>query len=142
MTRASPTAISDLFKLPAYHFYELLRLIGKARGTIVSGVDSCYPNTDLFHLLTADEQHISALFSLYPTDVVTAQPRPVDYSITDIPWEQVNIARFQIDATLSNSYTAAGARLSLPPADTAMARTIRQAQELRSSRRSSREFCS
>ena len=45
-----------------------------------------------------------------------AQPRTVDYTIADIPWAAVNIARFQIDATHSNAYTAAGARLALPAA--------------------------
>ena len=130
MTRAAPTATSDLFKLPVYQFYELLRFIGNARGTVVSGSERCYPNTDLFHLLTVADQQISALFSFYPTDTATAQPRTVDYTITDIPWQQMNIARFQIDATHANAYTAAGGRLSPPPPDAALAGMIRQAQEL------------
>ncbi|MHB8646686.1 MAG: GH39 family glycosyl hydrolase, partial [Thermomicrobiales bacterium] len=98
MTRATPTATSDLFKVPAYGFYELLRLIGEARGTVVSGADFVYPHTDLFHLLTVGEQQISALFSVYPTDPADTRLQTVDYTITDIPWRQVNIARFQIDA--------------------------------------------
>jgi len=130
MTRASPTAISDLFKLPVYHFYELLRLLGNARGAVVRGADCCYPVTDLFHLLTVGEQQVSALFSVYPTDAATTQPLSVDFSITDLPWQRVNVARFQIDATRSNAYTAAGARLSPPTPDAMTARTIRQAQEL------------
>jgi hypothetical protein len=80
--------------------------------------------------LTVGEQQISALFSVYPTDAATAQPRTVDYTITDIPWEQMNIARYQIDATHGNAYTAAGRRLSLPTPDAALAGMIRQAQEL------------
>lgn len=130
MTRAASTATSDLFKLPVYHFYELLRLLENARGIVVSGDDHCYPNTDLFHLLTVGEQHISALFAVYPTDVAAAQPRTVEYTITEIPWNRVNVARFQIDATHANAYMAAGGRLYLPVPDAAMARTIRQAQEL------------
>ncbi|GEM_PF-3566224 len=130
MTRASPTATSDLLKLPAYHFYELLRLMGDARGAVVRGADRCYPHTDLFHLLAVGEQQISALFSLYPTDMANVQPHIVDYTITDIPWQRVNVARFQIDAMHGNAYTAAGARLSLPAPDAPTTRTIRQAQEL------------
>jgi glycosyl hydrolase family 39 (putative alpha-L-iduronidase) len=130
MTRASPTATSDLFKLPVYHFYELLRLMGDARGTLVNGAEQCYPDTDLFHLLTVGEQQVGALFSVYPTDVATAQPRAVEYAITDLPWQRINIARFQIDATHSNAYPAAGGQLSPALPDAAMARTIRQAQEL------------
>ncbi len=130
MTRASPAATSDLFKLPVYQFYELLRFIGNARGTVVSGASFCYPYSDLFHLLTVGEQHISALFSLYPTDNATAQPRELAYTITDIPWAQVSIARFPIDVTHSNAYTAAGRRLSPLVPDATLAGTIRQAQEL------------
>ncbi len=130
MTRASPTAMSDLFKLPVYHFYELLRLLGNARGTVINGTEYCYPTTDLFHLLTVGEQQIGALFSVYPSDAVAAQPRTVEYTITDLPWQRVNVARFQIDATHANAYTAAGARLSPPAPDAATARAIRQAQEL------------
>lgn len=122
MTRASPTATSDLFKLPIYHFYELLRLLGNARGAVVRGADCCYPESDLFHLLTVGEQQIGALFARYPTDAATAQPRTVDLTITDLPWQRVNVARFQIDATHSNAYTAAvgGQQAAL----------LRQAQEL------------
>jgi len=129
MTRASPTAISDLFKLPVYHFYELLRLLGNARGAVVRGADFCYPHTDLFHLLTVGEQRVSALFSVYPTDVATAQPLSVDFSITDLPWQRVNVARFQIDATRSNAYTlVVGSRQSvLSPQSSVL---LRQAQEL------------
>ncbi len=122
MTRASPTATSDLLKLPVYHFYELLRLLGNARGTVVSGADRCYPESDLFHLLSVGQEQISALFSFYPTDAATAQPRAVEYTITDLPWQRVNIARFQIDATRSNAYTVAvGGQ---------QAAILRQAQEL------------
>ncbi len=130
MTRASPTTTSDLFKLPVYHFYELLRLMGDARGPVINGAERCYPDTDLFHLLTVGERQIGALFSVSPTDGATARPRAVAYTITDLPWRRVNVARFQIDATHANAYTAAGGRLSPTIPDAATARTIRQAQEL------------
>lgn len=130
MTRAAPTATGDLFKVPVYHFYELLRLLGDRHGTVIAGGETCYPSTDLFHLLAVAADRIGALFAVYPADLNVAQPRTVAYTITDIPWPTVNIARFQIDATLSNAYTAAGARLALLPPDPATARAIRQAQEL------------
>ena len=130
MTRASTTGAGDLFKLPVYHFYELLRLLGDRHGTVIAGSETCYPTTDLFHLLTVGDERISALFSVYSAEIATAQPRTVMYTIGDIPWQTVNIARFQIDATHSNAYTAAGGRLSPSVPDAATARTIRQAQEL------------
>jgi hypothetical protein len=130
MTRANTTGTGDLFKLPSYHFYELLRLLGDQRGTVIAGSEWCYPTTDLFHLLTVGERQIGALFSVYPAEIATAQPRMVAYAISDIPWPTVNIARFQIDATHSNAYAAAGGQLSPPVPDAATARTIRQAQEL------------
>jgi hypothetical protein len=97
---------------------------------VIAGEAQCYPATDLFHLPTVADEQIGALLSLYPADSATAQPRTVEYTIADIPWQTVNIARFQIDATHSNAYTAAGARLSAPIPDPATARFIRQAQEL------------
>ncbi|MGI8689667.1 MAG: GH39 family glycosyl hydrolase [Thermomicrobiales bacterium] len=135
MTRASSTATSDLFKLPVYHFYELLHLLGNARGTVSHGADCCYPGTDLFHLLTVGEQQVSALFSVYPTDAATAQPRAVDFTITDLPWQRVNVARFQIDATRSNAYTlAVGSRqaaVGRPSVRSPQSSVLlRQAQEL------------
>jgi hypothetical protein len=39
----------------------------------------------------------------------------LDYRMTDIPWRQVNIARFQIDKVRSNVYTAAGGSPCLSP---------------------------
>ncbi|HEY7907733.1 MAG TPA: hypothetical protein VIC60_02620, partial [Thermomicrobiales bacterium] len=130
MTRGATSGAADLLKVPVYHFYELLRLLGDRRGTVVAGGDQCYPATDLFHLPTVADEQIAALFSYYPADSATAQPRSVDYTIADISWSTVNIARFQIDATHSNAYMAAGGRLSAPIPDAATARTIRQAQEL------------
>lgn len=131
MTRASTTAgAGDLFKVPMYHFYELLRLLGNRHGMVISGGEQCYPATDLFHLLTVADGQIGALFSLYPADIATAQLRTVDYTIADIPWQAVNVARFQIDATHGNAYTAAGARLSISTPGAATARRIRDAQEL------------
>ncbi len=130
MTHGATAGAADLFKLPVYHFYELLRLLGDRHGTAITGDERCYPATDLFHLLTVADEQIGALFSVYPTDRASAQSRMVDYTMRDIPWQTVNIARFQIDATRSNAYTAAGGRLSPPAPDPTTARTIRQAQEL------------
>lgn len=128
VTRAAPTATTDLLKLPVYNWYELLRLLGETRGAVLSGGEQCYPATDLFHLMTIAPTHLSVLFTLYPRDAASG-PRNVAYTIADIPWQTVNVARFQIDHTLSNGYTAAGGRLA-PALDPAAIGAIRQAQEL------------
>lgn len=130
LTRGATSGVADLVKVPVYHFYELLRLLGDRRGPVLAGAEQCYPMTDLFHLPTVADAQIGALFSYYPVNIVAAQPRSVDYTITDIPWPTINVARFQIDATHSNAYTAAGGRLSAPIPDAATAGRVRQAQEL------------
>jgi hypothetical protein len=128
MTRTAPTATTDLLKLPVYNWYELLRLLGDSHGMVLRGNDQCYPTTDLFHVITAAPTHLSALVSIYPRDAA-AGARDVVYTIMDVPWQTVNIARFQIDHVLSNAYTAAGGQLS-PSLDPSMLAAIRQAQEL------------
>lgn len=128
MTRASTMATTDLLKIPAYNWYELLALLGDTRGAVMQGGEMCYPATDLFHLMTIAPTHLSALFTIYPRGAASG-PRTVEYTITDIPWPVVNIARFQIDGTRSNGFAAAGARLS-PALDPARIGAIRQAQEL------------
>src|SRR5262249_49944420 len=92
------------------------------------GDDQCYPTTDLFHLITAGPTHLSALLTIYPREAA-AGARDVEYTIMDVPWQTVNIARFQIDHVLSNAYTTAGGRAP-PPLDPSMLAAIRQAQEL------------
>jgi hypothetical protein len=53
----------------------------------------------------------------------------LDYSIVGIPWQSVNIARFQIDGQLSNGFIAAGGTIPAPfPAGSAG--SIRAVQEL------------
>jgi hypothetical protein len=128
MTRTAPAATTDLLKLPIYNAYELLRLLGDGHGTVLSGADQCHPATDLFHLLTLAPTHISALVTVYPRGT-SSGPRDVAYTFRDIPWQAVNIVRFQIDHTLSNAYTAAGGTLS-PVLDPSQIAGIRQAQEL------------
>ena len=68
LTRGVTRGSADLFKLPVYHFYELLRLLGDRRGVVTAGGEHCYPATDLFHLLTIADEQIGALFSAYPAD--------------------------------------------------------------------------
>jgi hypothetical protein len=133
MTRATTSAPTDLLKVPAYGYYELLRLLGDRQGTLVTGAETCFPATDLFHVVTADDDRIAALLSFYPTPgQVSATPRTVEYVIRDVPWPRINVARFQIDRTLSNAYTAAGGTPDNPypvPAKGAIA-DIRLRQEL------------
>jgi hypothetical protein len=130
MTRAS-TSTRDVFKVPAYNFYEILRLLGDQHGTLLTGNEHYFPHSELFHALTVATSHISSIFCIYPRD--SAEPLrtwSIDYRITDIPRGRVNIARFQIDRVRSNAYTASGGSLSIPFPGAAMARHIRLAQEL------------
>ena len=132
MTRGG-VAETDLLKVPAYGFYELLRLLGDRHATIVSGAVQLFPHTDLYHLATAATTHVAVLLTYYPDPGAAAPaPRTVEYVITDLPWSRVNIARFQIDRIRSNAYTAAGGSASNPfptpaPAQIPM---IRQSQEV------------
>jgi hypothetical protein len=133
MTRATATSTTDLLKIPAYGFYELLRLQGDRRATTISGDDRFYPTTDLYHLATYSESAVAALLTYYPNpDAVSAPERRIDYMITDIPWDHVNIALFQIDARLSNAYAAAGGSPNdpFPVPDPANIPAIRLAQEI------------
>ncbi len=131
MTRTAPAATTDLLKLPVYGAYELLALLGEQHGTILRGGEWCYPASDLFHLVTVAPTHLSALFTVYPRGDANASsdPRDIAYTFTDIPWQTVNIARFQIDAMHTNAYVVAGRRLS-PMLDPAGIGVLRQAQEL------------
>jgi Glycosyl hydrolases family 39 len=129
MTRASSSA-RDLIKLPAFNFYEILRLLGDRHGTTVSGSEFLYPNSQLFHLVSIAETHITVVFTIYPrTRSEPAQSRSIDYSLTEIPWEHVNVAEFRIDATHSNSFAAAQRGRVDPYPASAELRDIRFAQE-------------
>ena len=121
---------TDLVKVPVFNFYETVRLLGDRRGTVVRGGEHCFPNTDLFHLSTIAESHIASLLCVYPR-APDEPPRSweVRYTLTDLPWPVVNVARFQIDRTHANAYTAAGRALSASIPSTSV-RAIRQAQEL------------
>ena len=114
MTRVG-TADADLVKVPAYGFYELLRLLGDRHGTIDQGSAQLFPHTDLYHLVTVAATHVASLLMYYPDP--GSEPllqRTVEYTIADLPWPRVNIARFQIDRVRSNAYTAAGGSASDP----------------------------
>jgi hypothetical protein len=132
MTRLG-TADTDLIKVPAYGFYELLRLLGDRHGTIGQGSTELFPHTDLYHLATVADTHVASLLTYYP-DPGTAAPasRMIEYVITNLPWPRVNVARFQIDRVLSNAYMAAGGSASnpFPAPDPARIQMIRQSQEV------------
>jgi hypothetical protein len=130
MTRASAST-RDLFKVPVYNFYEILRLLGEQHGSWLDGHEHYFPNSELFHAITFASSHIGSIFCVYPRRSTEA-PRTwaLDYRLTDIPWQRVNIVRFQIDDVRSNAYTAAGGSLSIAFPDTTTARRIRMAQEL------------
>lgn len=133
MTHAQDSE-TDLVKLSPYAFYELLPLLGDRHGTIVSGEDQVFPKTDLYHLVTYSETHIGCLLTYYPHPDSDEDPgsRSLAYVVKNIPWDRVNIARFQIDDLLSNAHTAAGGSGDNPfpvpdPTDLGI---VRQAQEL------------
>jgi hypothetical protein len=130
MTRASAST-RDLFKVPVYNFYEILRLLGEQHGSLLDGNEHYFPNSELFHAITVASSHIGSIFCVYPRRSTEA-PRTwaLDYRLTDIPWQRVNIVRFQIDDVRSNAYTAAGGSLSIAFPDTTAARRIRMVQEL------------
>ncbi len=124
---------TDLLKIPAYGFYEMLRLLGDRQASVVSGGKSLFPETDLYHLATAAGTHIACLLTYYPdADGESPPTRSVDYVVRDIPWPRVNVARFQIDRELSNAWAAAGGVEAnpFPVPEPARIREIRQAQEL------------
>jgi hypothetical protein len=132
MTRVG-TAETDLVKVPAYGFYELLRLLGDRHGEVVSGAARLFPQTDLYHLVTVSDTHVASLLTYYPDPGAAALTSlTIDYVIGDLPWSRVNIARFQIDRARSNAYTAAGGSPADPFPNPARAQipTIRQHQEL------------
>jgi hypothetical protein len=131
MTRAS-RSFRDLFKAPVYNYYELLRLLGDRHGSFVTGGNNYFPNTDLFHAITVADAYIGSIFSVFPRSRdVSPAAWTLNYSIVDIPWAQVNIARFQIDGALSNAFAKAGGTLGIPFPNAAGAQGIRQAQELK-----------
>ena len=132
MTRVG-TADTDLLKVPAYGFYELLRLLGDRHGSIDQGSAQLFPHTDLYHLVTASDTHGASLLTYYPDPGKSRPPpRMVEYIFNDLPWPRINIARFQIDRVRSNAYTAAGGSASnpFPTPDPTQIQMIRQSQEV------------
>ena len=133
MTRARAGTWTDLLKVPAYGFYELLRLLGDRHASIRAGAEHLYPETALYHLATYAETHVACLLTHYP-DVDASDPgaREIAYAIEGIPWARVNVARFQIDRTRSNAYTAAGGSPDnpFPAPDPEQLPAIRRAQEV------------
>jgi hypothetical protein len=124
---------TDLLKVPAWGFYELLALQGDRRTTVVAGAEQMFPATDLYHLATSSDSDVAAILTWYPDPGPDAGgTRTVEYEFTGLPWERVNVAHFQIDARLSNSYTAAGGGPDnlFPVPDPEDLPAIRRAQEL------------
>ncbi|HEX2280126.1 MAG TPA: hypothetical protein VHG52_00040, partial [Thermomicrobiales bacterium] len=132
MTRLG-MAGTDLLKVPAYSFYELLRLLGDRHGEVVSGAARLFPHTDLYHLLTVSDTHVASLLTYYPDPGTEAlSSHTIEYVIDDLPWPRVNVARFQIDRVHSNAYAAAGGSTANPfpiPAPEQIP-TIRRHQEI------------
>lgn len=132
MTYAGDSA-TDLLKISAYAYYELLPLLGDQLGSVLTGADHLFPETDVYLLTTFAATHVGCLVTRYPDPGNDDQAtRVVDFTVTNVPWSRVNVARFQIDRELSNAYAAAGGSEQNPfpipnPADLG---SIRLAQEL------------
>jgi Glycosyl hydrolases family 39 len=129
MTRASSSA-RDLIKLPVFNFYEILRLLGERHGSVISGSESLYPNSQVFHFISVARSHIAIVFSVHPR-ARSEPPRSwaIEYTVADIPWPKVNIAEFRIGAAHSNAFAAAGRDRTLPYPLAPELRGIRHAQE-------------
>ena len=110
----------------------MLRLLGDRHGTVVSGATQLFPNTDLYHLATVADTHVACLLTYYPDPGSCACGATVEYTINELPWPRVNVARFQIDRVRSNAYTAAGGSASdpFPIPDPVQIQTIRRTQEI------------
>jgi len=108
----------DLLKIPAYNFYEILRLLGNQHGTFLSGGNNYYPhNSDLFHMITFATDHIGSIFCVYPPNPPAGPsqgPWTFNYSIVGISWPVINWYQFQIDGTVSNGFNAAGGPAAEP----------------------------
>src|SRR5262249_23559727 len=88
-TRASESA-RDLIKLPVFNFYEILRLLGDKHGSLVTGGESFFPNSEFFHVITVADSHIASVFAIYPrSSTETPRARALDYTLTAIPWPRV-----------------------------------------------------
>ncbi|MBD0272433.1 MAG: hypothetical protein ICV73_10945 [Acetobacteraceae bacterium] len=129
MTRTA-AAPDDLLKLPVFGFYEMLRLLGDRRGSVAAPDDGLGPASGLFHVVTAAEDRIGALFTFHPEDAGRARPVELDYTLRDVPWPRVNLAEFRIDGARSNAYAAAGRRMPAVVDTPDAARRIRAAAEL------------
>ena len=86
MTRATTGTERDLLKIPAYGFYELLRLQGEVQLPVISGAEHCFPQADLYYLSTLDDGCVTTLISYYPDPShVNPEARTHTMVVTDIP---------------------------------------------------------
>ena len=105
----------ELVKLPAFAFYELLRLLDGDQCPVRQGAESLFPNTGFYHLATVSKNQFGSLFTWYPEPNISPRGTTVvEVEVENIPWDSINIAVFQIDETHSNAYTAAGGSAENP----------------------------
>jgi xylan 1,4-beta-xylosidase len=122
MTPTAADRSEDLVKLPVFGFYEMLRLLGDGLCAAEA------PEGGVFQLVTADAGRIGALLTHHPAGA--QDPVALDWVLTDIPWDRVNLVVFRIDGTLSNAFAASGRRMPSPAIGPAEAGWLRQAAEL------------
>jgi hypothetical protein len=149
-----PEDRSDLIKLPVFAGYEVLRLLGAeaqrregaelATGEAPHGNATSSPVRSLarvdgngvYQLATISGEGAAILVAHCPDPGMAGPPSEVECRVAGLPWDEVNVALFVIDATHSNAYTAAGGSADNPYPVPNMADlpAIRKASELAAAR--------
>jgi xylan 1,4-beta-xylosidase len=146
VTIASAVDRADLIKLPVFAGYEVLRLLGELSGTPVASHSNA-PSAPVHalaregadggsQLATISDVGAAVLMAHCPDPGAGEPPPEVECRVAGLPWGEVNVALFVIDATHSNAYAAAGgsAANAFPIPSAADLPAIRMAAELATAR--------
>lgn len=117
---------ADLAPLPVFQLYELLALLGQGRPCLAAAGAA---EAGVLHEAVLSADHAAALLTHWLDDA-DAPAWDVGYELRGLPWHKANVARFRIDASLSNAYAAAGRRMPSGPLDAATVRRVREAGAL------------
>ena len=116
MTRVG-TSETDLLKVPAYGFYELLRLLGDRHGDgCLGGRSGSFPHTDLYHLATVADhpRGLAAHLLPRPGDRSRSRRRRSNTSSATSHGRGSTSPGSRSTVSSSNAYTAAGGSASNP----------------------------
>lgn len=119
---------TNLVKTSGAIFYDLLPMLG---GEIIlsQSINTLFPETDLHAISTVSARGVGLLATWHPAGDPNASRLPANFTLKNLPWPSVNVARWQIDATHSNAFSIAQA-LGKTEYSTADATVIRGNQEL------------